>query len=58
MNTDTVKLTIRLPGGMHARLKRAASRDHRSLNEQMLHYLALCLDQEEHDRHEGVHHGR
>jgi hypothetical protein len=45
--TDEVKMSIRLRPDLHARLKQAAGRDHRSMHAQMIAYIERCLDQDE-----------
>ena len=42
-----IKMSIRLPDELHARLSRAAERDHRSMHAQMIVFIERCLDQEE-----------
>lgn len=44
---DEIKMTIRLAPDLHARLGRAAGRDHRSKHAQMLAYIERCLAQDE-----------
>ena len=46
--SDEIKETkIRLPAGLHERLKQAAGRDHRSMHAQMIAYIERCLDADE-----------
>jgi predicted DNA-binding protein len=46
--SDEIKETkIRLPAGLHERLKQAAGRDHRSMHAQMLAYIERGLDQDD-----------
>lgn len=43
----TVKLTLRVPEDLHARLAAAAKADRRSLNGEVLWLLAAALDRQE-----------
>jgi predicted transcriptional regulator len=44
---DEIKMTIRLSPELHARLGRAADRDHRSKHAQMLAYIERGIDADE-----------
>jgi predicted HicB family RNase H-like nuclease len=54
-NDDEVRLTIRLTPELHARLGRAADRDHRSLNAQMISYIerGVTADERKEKRTDG-----
>jgi predicted transcriptional regulator len=44
---DTIKTTVRLDPGLHARLDQAAARDRRSMHAQMVHYIERGLAQDD-----------
>ncbi|GGU40682.1 FitA-like ribbon-helix-helix domain-containing protein [Actinomadura livida] len=46
-----VRISLRLPEELHARLVEQAARDRRSLNSQILHLLEETLDAAESDTH-------
>jgi hypothetical protein len=43
MNANTVKLTVRLPAGIHQRLQRRAQEENRSLNQVVVDAVDLLL---------------
>jgi predicted transcriptional regulator len=45
--TEDIKMSIRLPPELHARLSRAAEHDHRSRHGQMLFYVERGVTQDE-----------
>ncbi len=47
MAADEIKMSIRLSPDLHARLKQAAKRDHRSMHAEMVALIERCLDQDE-----------
>jgi predicted transcriptional regulator len=47
MENDTVKTTVRLDPGLHARLDQAAGRDRRSMHAQILSYIERGLAQDD-----------
>jgi predicted transcriptional regulator len=49
---NQTRMTVRLPDDVHARLKRAADRNRRSLHSQLLIYVEQGLDREEEDHDE------
>jgi predicted transcriptional regulator len=51
--SDEIKMSIRLPPELHARLAAAAEHDHRSKHGQMLHYVERGLDQGERAQKKG-----
>ena len=44
--TSEIKMSIRLPDDLHARLSRAADRNRRSMHAQMLIYIERCLNED------------
>jgi predicted transcriptional regulator len=47
MADDKIKTTVRLDPELHARLERAAGRDHRSMHSQMVAYIERGLAQDD-----------
>jgi predicted HicB family RNase H-like nuclease len=46
MSDEIKELKIRLPAELHQRLKQAAERDHRSMNQQVLAYVERGVSQD------------
>jgi hypothetical protein len=47
MPEEVKETKIRLPATLHERLRQAAERDHRSMQQQMVAYIERCLDADE-----------
>ena len=60
MPTDETRTSIRLSDVLLARLRRAAERDHRSVNSQMVAYIEQGLDhgEDDHDDSQAAPHPR